>query len=143
MNTVKSKRRNRSAACITKCQDLRCGTFLYIKTGQKFNLSGKEFTINNDMSCHTRNLIYVISLIVENFILETGNTLREQIRINKQHINSLEYRKKNSVNIWTYCGKKSLTKCASLMLLKDEKKKSIKPQLNSFFVTSMHHLICY
>lgn len=64
------------------------------KTGQKFDLSGKEITINNEMSCHNRNLIYAITCSVygELYIVETGNTLRERKRINKQHINLLEYR---------------------------------------------------
>lgn len=65
---------------VTKCQDPRCGTCPYIKSGQKFNFSGKEFTINNNMSCQTRNLIYVITCsgCGELYIGETGNTLRER-----------------------------------------------------------------
>lgn len=64
-------------------------------TGQKFNNSGKEFTINNDISRKTRNLILVITCsgCGELYIGETGNTLRERIRIHKQQINSSEYRK--------------------------------------------------
>lgn len=64
------------------------------KTGQKFDLSGKEITINNEMSRHNRNLIYAITCSVygELYIVETGNTLRERKRINKQHINLPEYR---------------------------------------------------
>lgn len=72
---------------------------------QKFDLSGKEITINNEMSCHNRNLIYAITCSVygELYIVETGNTLRERKRINKQHINLPEYRIiKLSGVIWTY-----------------------------------------
>lgn len=72
---------------------------------QKFDLSGKEITINNEMSCHNRNLIYAITCSVygELKIVETGNTLRERKRINKQHINLPEYRIiKLSGVIWTY-----------------------------------------
>lgn len=65
-----------------------------LKTGQKFDLSGKEITFNNEMSRHNRNLIYAITCSVygELYIVETGNTLRERKRINKQHINLPEYR---------------------------------------------------
>lgn len=77
---------------VIKCQNLHGARIS--KTGQKFDLSGKEFTINNEMSCHNRNLIYAITCSVygELYIVETGNTLRERKRINKQHINLPEYR---------------------------------------------------
>lgn len=76
------------------------------------------------MSCHNRNLIYAITCSVygELYIVETGNTLRERKRINKQHINLPEYRINKTQ--WSYlnvCGKKSFPvfpfiKCASLRL---------------------------
>lgn len=128
---------------VTKCQDPRCGTCPYIKTGQKFNFSGKEFTINNNMSCQTRNLIYVITCsgCGELYIGETGNTLRERIRIHKQHINSPEYRKIKLSEHLDVCGKKSFTvfpfykMCECNTSERREKEKHFiriyKPKLNS------------
>lgn len=72
----------------------RCGTCPYFKNRTKVRLKWEEITINNEMSCHNRNLTYAITCSVygELYIVETGNTLRERKRINKQHINLPEYR---------------------------------------------------
>lgn len=63
------------------------------------------------MSCQTRNLLYVITCsgCGELYIGETGSTLRERIRIHKQHINQPEYRKLKVSEHLDLCGKKSFT----------------------------------
>lgn len=108
---TKSNFKEKSEFEVTKCQDSRCGTCPYIKQGHHFNFGGKQFIVNNNMSCQTRNLLYVITCsgCGELYIGETGSTLRERIRIHKQHINQPEYRKLKVSEHLDLCGKKSFT----------------------------------
>ena len=96
---------------VTKCQDPRCGTCPYIRQGQSFNFNGKQFTVNNNMSCQTRNVIYVITCsgCGELYIGETGSTLRERIRVHKQQINVPQYRKLKVSEHLDVCGKRTFT----------------------------------
>lgn len=94
------------------------------------------------MSCQTRNLIFVITCsgCGELYIGETENTLRERIRIHKQH-NSPEYRKIKRSEHLDVCGKKSFTvfpfykMCECNTSERREKEKHFiriyKPKLNS------------
>lgn len=80
---------------MTKCKDPRCGTCSVLREGTSFNFKGKDFFINSDMTCESKNLIYVITCGGCNqfYIGETGTTLRARIRMHKQHIQVPEYRK--------------------------------------------------
>lgn len=80
---------------VTKCADRRCGTCPFLREGNSFQFNNKIFTVNSDMSCSTKNLIYVITCAgcEKHYIGETGTTLRTRIRIHKQHISTPEYRK--------------------------------------------------
>ena len=84
-----------SQKSVTKCKDSRCGTCPYLKLGPLFNFRGKEFHVNSNMPCNSRNLIYVITRAGCNkfYIGETGTSLRARIRVHKQHIHVPEYRK--------------------------------------------------
>lgn len=96
---------------VTKCQDPRCGTCPYIRQGQSFNFNGKQFTVNNNMSCQTRNVIYVITCsgCGELYIGETGSALRERIRVHKQQINVPQYRKLKVSEHLDVCGNRTFT----------------------------------
>ena len=79
---------------VTKCMDQRCGTCNYITEGSTYNFSGRNFRINTNMSCDTRDVIYVITCpwCNEYYIGETSNTLRSRVRVHRQQINTPEYR---------------------------------------------------
>ena len=84
-----------SQKSVTKCKDSGCGTCPYLKLGPLFNFRGKEFYVNSNMSCNSKNFIYVITCAGFNkfYIRETGTSLRARIPVHKQHINVPEYRK--------------------------------------------------
>jgi hypothetical protein len=46
---------------VNKCKDPRCATCPFLKEGETCNFNGKKFTINTDVSCDSKNLIYVIT----------------------------------------------------------------------------------
>ena len=52
------------------------------------------FTVNANMSCDTKNVIFAITCpgCNEFYIGETGNTLRARVRVHKQHFNTPDYR---------------------------------------------------
>ena len=86
---------NTSIKTVSKCGDIRCGTCPFLKQGSSVDFRGKQFRINSDMSCHSKNLIYTIICDGCNkfYIGETGTTLRTRIRVHKQQIKDPEYRK--------------------------------------------------
>ena len=128
---------------VSKCMDQRCGTCSYITEGSNYNFSGRNFKINANMSCDTRDVIYVITCpgCNEYYIGETSNTLRSRVRVHKQHINTPEYRQiQLSAHLET-CGKKQFTifpfyklKCASAIQRREKEKhfiQTLNPKLNS------------
>ena len=86
---------SKSTNTVRKCKDKRCGTCPYLREGASFNFGSYVFHVNSDMTCDSKNLIYVISCegCNEFYIGETGTTLRARIRVHKQHIQAPEYRK--------------------------------------------------
>ena len=101
-----SKYHKKSNFRVNKCKDPRCGTCPFLKEGQTCNFHGKEFTINADMSCDSKNLIYVITCsgCRQIYIGETGTTLRARIRVHKQHIKEPAYRKIKLSEHLAVCG---------------------------------------
>lgn len=98
---------NTSIKTVSKCGDIRCGTCPFLKQGSSVDFRGKQFRINSDMSCQSKNLIYTIICDGCNkfYIGETGTTLRTRIRVHKQQIKDPEYRKiKLSEHIDVYGG---------------------------------------
>ena len=80
---------------VKKCSDPRCGTCNYLQTGNQLILkNGMVFCIRTTMDCKTENLIYCITCpgCGENYIGQTGNSLRERVRIHKQQIRQPETR---------------------------------------------------
>ena len=82
---------------VTQCQDKRCGTCLYLITGEKFTFKGSNtpFYVKASMNCGTENVLYVLQCqgCFENYIGQTSDSLRTRMRVHKQHINTPEYRK--------------------------------------------------
>ena len=73
-----SKFHQKSDFRVNKCKDSRSGTCPFLKEGQTCNFNGREFTVNADMSCDSKSLIYVITCsgCGHMYIGETGTTLR-------------------------------------------------------------------
>jgi hypothetical protein len=138
-----SKYHKKSNFRVNKCKDPRCGTCPFLKEGQTCNFHGKEFTINADMSCDSKNLIYVITCsgCRQIYIGETGTTLRARIRVHKQHIKEPAYRKIKLSEHLAVCGNGHFNVFPFYKLFTDnlverrEKEKyfihSFKPTLNS------------
>ena len=79
---------------VSKCNEPRCGLCKYISEGPSANFKGKVFKVNDDMSCKSKNVIYVIQCrgCNEQYIGETVN-LRNRITLHNQHIRHAELRK--------------------------------------------------
>ncbi|XP_062579660.1 uncharacterized protein LOC134241640 [Saccostrea cucullata] len=96
---------------VTKCEDARCGTCTHIMEGSTYDFNGRQFTVNANMSCATKNVIYVITCAgcQEFYIGETSNQLRARVRVHRQHINSPEYRQIPLSEHLDTCGNKQFT----------------------------------
>ena len=72
---------------VTKCRESRCRLCKHIKEESTFNFKGENFTVNADMSCTVKNVIYVIECrgCGEYYIGETNN-LRKRATLHNQHI---------------------------------------------------------
>ncbi|XP_062612905.1 uncharacterized protein LOC134274656 [Saccostrea cucullata] len=128
---------------VSKCPDRRCGTCPYIREGNTFKIGPKDFKVNANMSCDSKNVIYCITCegCGQFYIGETGTTLRTRIRIHKQHIQHPEYRQVKVSEHLDQCGNGHFTVFPFYKLLTDstverrEKEKhfikSLKPTLNS------------
>ena len=60
---------------VLKCTEPRCGLCKLIKEGSTFSFKGKNFTVNADMSCTVKNVMYVIECrgCQKYYIGETNN----------------------------------------------------------------------
>ena len=79
---------------VKRCGDKRCGLCSennnYLKPGKEFTFAEtrEEFRPQNTMDCSTSNSIYVITCsgCGENYIGETGDTLRHPMTVHKLQI---------------------------------------------------------
>ncbi|MEW8548313.1 MAG: GIY-YIG nuclease family protein, partial [Candidatus Thiodiazotropha sp.] len=74
---------------IKKCNRSNCGLCEHLITETDFAFqSGKTFKVKCSMSCEVKNLIYVIRCCgcQEEYIGETGDTLRHRVTVHKQQI---------------------------------------------------------
>ena len=73
-----------------------------------YNFNGRDFKINANMTCESKDVIYVMTCAGYNeyYIWETSNTLRT--RVHKQHINLPEYRQINLSAHLETCAKKTV-----------------------------------
>lgn len=130
---------------VTKCQDSRCGTCHHITEGSEYNFKGRRFKVNANMSCDTKNVLYVITCpgCQEYYIGETSNPLRARIRVHKQQINTPAYRQIRLSEHLDVCGEKQFHvfpfyKClGNSDIMRFEKEKHFinvfKPKLNNLF----------
>ena len=75
---------------VSTCGDPRCGTCPFLKTGPSINFKcGKSFTVNDNMSCKSKNLLYCITCNTcgEEYIGQTGTQLTARMRVHRQQIN--------------------------------------------------------
>ena len=128
---------------VTKCNDRRCGTCPYLQEGNSYNFTTKEFTVNSNMTCSTKSVIYVITCAGcgKYYIGETGTALRCRVRVHKQHVSVPEYRKIKVSEHLDVCGHGKFTIFPFYKLYTDctitrrEKERhfiqTLKPSLNS------------
>ena len=66
---------------VTKCNNRRCSTSDHLTEVTCFNFNGRSFRVSANMTCDSRNAIYVITCpgCNELYIVETGNTLRVRV----------------------------------------------------------------
>ena len=79
---------------IEKCEEQRCGTCPFLKTGNiiKFK-NGKTWHVKTRMTCKATNVVYAITCSVcESFYIGQIQDLRKRITFHKQQINHREYR---------------------------------------------------
>ena len=79
---------------ISKCNKPRCATCPYITQGSDFVFkNGSKFTVKSSMTCVSSNLIYVITCAGcgENYIGQTGDTLRHRMTVHRQQIREPKY----------------------------------------------------
>ena len=81
---------------IKKCSDKRCKVCPYIKETNHiiFKNKNEEFQISFPFTCTTQNLIYCMIChgCGEQYIGETGDTLRHRLTVHRQQIRQKEYR---------------------------------------------------
>ena len=82
-------------AGVTKCGVQKCGTCPLIEEGKTFSFKcGFNFEVKTSISCKGTNLLYVLkcSGCGENYIGQTGNSLRKRITVHRQQIKDPKYR---------------------------------------------------
>lgn len=86
--------KNQEPPIIKKCDKPKCSTCPYLTEGSKFHFkTGSDFSIKTSMSCTSSNLIYVIRCAGcgENYIGQTGDTLRHRMTVHRQQIREPKY----------------------------------------------------
>ncbi len=80
---------------VTKCGDKQSKCCLHIVETRivTFN-NGKQFDVKYNMNCNSKELIYVITCrgCNQQYIGETGDTLRNRTRVHRQQINDIKTR---------------------------------------------------
>ena len=78
---------------VTKCNGPRCGLCKHIKEGPSFSFKGKTFTVNADMNCTVKNVIFVIECRgCEKYYIGETNNLRKRTMLHNQHFRHKELR---------------------------------------------------
>lgn len=80
---------NEQEATITQCGRPNCGLCHHLIIENIYHFKcGKSFKVKSHMSCNVRNLIYVIQCggCQEEYIGETGDTLRHRLTVHRQQI---------------------------------------------------------
>lgn len=72
---------------VTRCHEPRCGLCKHLKEGPSFEFKDRIFSVNADMTCTVKNVVYVIECrgCGKYYIGETNN-LRKRITLHNQHI---------------------------------------------------------
>ena len=81
---------------VSKCKRPNCGVCAYLTEGSEFHFKdGTRFEIKNNFTCASGNLIYVITCkgCRENYIGQTGTTLRFRMTVHRQQIRDSSTRK--------------------------------------------------
>ena len=88
-------RKTEKVASVTKCNRSNCDTWPHLLEGNSFLFkNNSNFRILENMSCASKNLIYVIKCAGcgEEYIGQTGDVLRARVQEKKQQIKTPRYR---------------------------------------------------
>ena len=91
-------RNTKSEGGVKKCGDKRCKTCPHLDITNKLEIgnNAKKFTfyIKFPFTCKSKNLLYCITCqgCQEQYIGETGDVLRNRVRVHRQQIRQKEYR---------------------------------------------------
>ena len=95
LTRAKFDQSNQDERSVNRCERPNCGTCPYLLQGNAYQFkSGHLFSVRENMTCASQNLIYVIkcSGCGEEYIGQTGDTLRSRVRVHKQQIKDPSYR---------------------------------------------------
>ena len=101
---------------ISKCYGPNCGVCEHLIIENEFVFQcGKTFNVKTTMSYEVRNLIYVIRCggCQEEYIGETGDTLRHRRTVHRQQIRDASTRMLYVSGHIANCGKKSINKISN------------------------------
>lgn len=74
---------------VSKCADTRCKCCDHVENTTTVTMeNGETFYVKTDMNCNTSNLIYMLQCCgcKQQYIGETGDTLRNRMRVHRQHV---------------------------------------------------------
>ena len=106
---------------VTKCNRPNCGVCAYLMTDNHYLFKcGKKFKVKTSMPCGTKNLIYLIqcSGCQEEYIGETGDTLRHRLTVHRQQIRDARLRMLYVSGHIEDCARNQLVKFRTLPLYK-------------------------
>ena len=96
---------------VSQCKDPRCQTCKEILVGSQVEIGSKDnkaiFNIKTKMNCGVRDFLYVLTCNAckENYIGESGDTLRHRAAVHRNQIIQAQYRKLNVSNHVYNCAK--------------------------------------
>lgn len=135
---VSEKQTYRTSKCGKSCY---CCPYLLESSKYKFKKSLKEFEIKTNFNCETANLIYVIicSGCSEEYIGETGCTLKERLNIYRQHIRQPEYQQIKAEEHLRICGKGEFTIFPFFKI--KENNKALRKSYETYFINKFEPLL--
>jgi hypothetical protein len=108
LTTAKFSRNQMSAHKVTKCGNKRCKCCDNITESETISLeNGQTFQVRANMNCNSSNLLYIITCngCKKQYIGETGDILRNRMRVHRQQIRDKNTRMLNVSEHIDQCAK--------------------------------------
>ena len=139
---------NNTTVGVFKCNDKRCKCCEnhILNDNYTFKNTNKNFKIKSKMTCDSSNLVYVVICPTcrEEYIGETGinkTTLRDRVRVYRQHILQPQYQKLKVEEHLRSCGKGQFKIFPFLQLQKQDTnlRRTIEENFINSFKTALNH----